>query len=176
VTDPREPRRPHPLTIPTNPDYAPPDVSGDEAELANPVTVNNQQVLFANAALRVAQEHVEVNRRLVGARLELRVARRDFDDAMRAILKAHPPASANDTKNLKLTEAYVWRRAEENALDGALRAHERLVQAREDEVTRLEAEADNKALAMAAIKLASQNAMTFLSYVKDEARRSKYGV
>jgi hypothetical protein len=163
------------LLIPTNPDY---DVDGAEptAELANPVTVNNQQVLFANEAIRVTQDHVALNRDRTRLKLELKATRRAKDAIVRDLLRRFPPGSANDTKTLKLLDAYVWRKAEEFNEAERLRLLEEEEQHLEDEIERLEDEGHNKALAMAALKLASQNAMTFLSYVKDEAKRSRFGL
>ncbi len=166
-----------PLLIPTHPDVDPDeDVGAEATDLANPVTVNNRQVLFANEAIRIAQRHVGLNRELIKLRLELKVTRRARERLVRKLLIEYPPDRVADTKTLKLVEAYVERVAERvgrlEELHALVREEERL----EDLIERKDADAENQTLAMKAIQLASQNCMTFLSYVKDEARRSRFGV
>jgi hypothetical protein len=175
-TDNEPPRSP--LIIPTHPDVDPDEDQGAVAtDLANPVTVNNRQVLFANEAIRIAQRHVGLNRELTKLRLELRVTKRAHDDLVRRVLIENPPERVADTKTLKLVDAYVQRVAERDpALAGALASLQKEEDRLTDLIEKKKDEAENQALAMAAIKLASQNASIFLSYVKDEARRSRYGV
>ncbi len=173
--DPEPPRSP--LLIPTHPDVDPDEDQGAEAtDLANPVTVNNRQVLFANEAIRIAQRHVGLNRQILKLKLELKVTRRAHEKIVRRVLTEFPPERVSDTKTLKLVDAYVARVADRARVSEELALLENEQARLEDEIMKKEAEAENQQLAMSAIKLASQNAMTFLSYVKDEARRSKFGV
>jgi hypothetical protein len=168
---------PSPLLIPTHPDVDPDEEEGAEAtDLANPVTVNNRQVLFANEAIRIAQRHVGLNRELIKLRLELKVTRRAKDRIVRHLLTTYPPERVADTKTLKLVDAYVERVASRSGKDKELALLDRDIERLEDLIEKKDGEAENQQLAMAAIKLASQNASIFLSYVKNEARNSKYGI
>lgn len=166
-----------PLIIPTHPDIDPDEDQGAEAtDLANPVTVNNRQVLFANEAIRIAQRHVALNRELVKLRLERKVTKRAREVIVRRLLIAHPPERVSDTKTLKLVDAYVLRVAELEGCTNELNLLEKEEERLDDVIEKKETEAENQALAMNAIKLASQNCTIFLSYIKDEAKRSRYGV
>jgi hypothetical protein len=165
----------NPLLIPTNPDYDP-DHPDDGVDLANPVTVNNQQILFANEVIAVTGEHIAANRDITQCKLELKVLRRMRNDLHRQILRDRPPRSGNDVKNNQLVDAYIFRMAVELQLDGMLHQIDEQEATLEASLAEAEAEAANCALKLTALKLASQNTMTFLSWVKEEAKRSKYGI
>jgi hypothetical protein len=157
------------ITIPTNPDYDPEHDPSLQAELANPVRVNNSQILFTNALLAVTQEHIELLDDVIKIKLELKDARRQREKLVRQVLREHPPSSGNDTKTLKLIEAYVARIAFGKPIEQLLDSLEVTIEELEDDLERKQDEIKQCELKVFAIRQASQNSMTFLSYVKADA-------
>jgi hypothetical protein len=163
------------LMVPVNPEYDfNKEPQENEFEYANPVTVNNQEILYANAAMQVTKLHVKANKKIAAAKLELKATREAREDIERKIVVQSPPGT-NDSKNTRLMEAYIWRTA---AATGKAEELQRLLQEERRLTARildLEATAENLKLTQQTIKLAGEHGQTFLSYVKDEARRARFG-
>ncbi len=157
------------LEIPTHPDYDFDKDPADQFEYANPVTLNNQLVLYTNAAIGLTQTVVSLGRRRQASRLRKKDLERKLKGLRNRVLSDNPaPPSA--AKNLALTEAYVFR-----CLDaaGKLNEAEQLeaqIAVLEDEGETMKEEVENLHFTMKTLELAGTNVMTHLSWLKAEVR------
>lgn len=157
------------LQVPVNPNY---DFEKDpslQTDYANPVMLSNKLVLYANALLQITKGVMGLARRREGLRLERRTSELKLN-AMRREVLAQNPAPPAASKNLALTEAYVFRCLESNGVIDLWKALEATVNRLEDEIEGLKQEEDNLKYSVHTIKLASENITNKLSYVKAEAK------
>lgn len=157
------------LTIPTNPTVSPDvDPSGDY-EYANPVALNNRVVLYANAIIECTDLISQYSTRLEAAKLAKRKAERQLEDFEGRLLRVHPAPKGHNT--LKALQSHIekvaWEKDETgdqyHELQDALRKAE-------DDVARWAAKMAQQRDWLEAIKLASHNVGTFLSYVKFDSQ------
>lgn len=162
------------LVIPTNPDYKWELDPDEQPEYVNPVALNNREVQYANAAIRVAQRLVATNRHIAKSKQNLATARHALEDFERELLLAYPaPSSA--TKSTKLLQAYLYAAAIQHDKRETLNALVTEVRAIERDLISLEIEADMAHTAFQAIKLGGEHIQTHLSFVKNErAASGKY--
>lgn len=157
------------LTLPLNPAHDVEADPGDQADLANPVTLNNYELVYTNAMIQVTQLSIDVNRKIEACKKARAEAEHQLEDLEEAVLRAHPaPTSANSVKK---TQAWVAERAVEMELGGRRTELVALGRDYDQTLAGLKAEAWHCSLWIDAIKLGSQNMQTHLSYVKDERRR-----
>lgn len=162
------------LLVPVNPEY---DFDADptgQFDYANPVTLNNQLVLYTNAGIELTKKVVVLNRR----REKLRLDKKDVERKLKALRQntlAKNPAPPSAAKNLALTDAYVQRCLEADGFFLEAQAHEATVATLDDKIDLMKEEAENLFFTMNTIKLASQNIMTHLSFVKNEQKMHGVG-
>lgn len=157
------------LWIPTNPNVSP-DVNPEsrpdgEYEYANPVTVNNRLVLFANAVIAAMDELDQGISKVRQAKLQKKTAERQLRNYEQRILRSFPPPKGKNA--IKLIDAHIARAAHE--LDDTLEQYQELQEAldeAEDAVTRAEGRVEKLRQWLKAIELAIQACTTHLSYVK----------
>lgn len=157
------------LIVPTNPDY---DFEGDphqQPDFANPVVLSNKLVLYANATIELTKSIVAVSKRRERRRLELRDEERKLQDLKRGALSRNPitPTAA---KNLQLTDAHIYRALEAEALLAGYKIIEDKIAKLEDEIEGLKAQEEDFKYSVHTIKLASENIVAKLSFVKAEAK------
>ena len=162
------------LQIPTNPEY---DFGADpetQFDYANPVTLNNKLIEYANASIVVIRRLVTAQQEVAECKQELQALNAQIDDVEQEILSAYPPTTA-DTKTLKVLAAYIRRRATEDPDKAHLyftRLNDRTeLQAR---LLVLDAQIDNARQTFQLIKLLSDQVQTHLSFVKSEVKSARY--
>lgn len=162
------------LIVPVNPDFDWDADPSTQTEYVNPVRVNAHVMRQHNAAIRVAQELVAVNKHIGQLRRDLSEAKDDLEDFEQQILLDFPPPGTA-TKSTKLTNAYIRQTAfTHNRRDRYL---ELLTRVRDLERTLLviEVRADTARFVFQTIKLTGEHAQTHLSFVKNEQKHSRYG-
>lgn len=163
------------LHIPTNTAYDFESDPAEQAEFTNPVVVSNKQVELANAALAVAGKLTFLNRAMARAKQQLEVAEAQLEDFELALLSRREPPAA-DRKSNRLLQMYLRRIAGES--EPGLQQYQALIdaaRAARQDIHRLQGEIDNQKHYFFTIKLVGEHAQTYLSFVKDEARRRGYG-
>ena len=160
------------LLIPTNPDY---DWEGDvsnQPEYVNPVTLNNREIMMANAAIVITQQHIKVNRQVAQIRHTLREAEHALSDFERDLLLRFP-APSTATKSTKLLQVYMYSVAITNNLQSQYNSLSGEIKNLSRELARWEAEAENCKAAYQAVKLSGEHIQTHLSFVKNEQKASR---
>ena len=158
------------LRIPTNPDHdwdADPD---GQMEYANPVTLSNLLVRYANAALVVTRRIVTANRALGRLKAGLVEKRNDLADLDHELLSKYPPPAS--AKALKLIDAHLRRVAEESGYGDARKALARELRKLEAGQAVAELNRDSARQVLAGIELAGEHIKTHLAFVKSEYVRS----
>jgi hypothetical protein len=159
------------LLVPVNPDYDWDVPAEEQTEFVNPVRVNNHVMLQHNAAIRVAQRVVALNRKIATGRQALGTAKDALEDFEQELLITYPaPGSA--TKNLKVLNAYVRQVAFEHGQREEYLARVQAVRDAERAVASLELEAETARFVFNTIKLTGEHAQTHLSFVKNEQRNA----
>jgi hypothetical protein len=157
------------LRIPTNPDYRFELAPSEQPEYGNPVTVNNKQLEFANAALAVAANIGRVQRTLAATKRELELAEARLEDFEYALLHQRPPTTA-DTKSNKLLQCYIRRIAQATGGAAEFQGMVDAVRGYRAELHGLGAELDTLHAYQQAIKTMGERATVYLSWIKDERR------
>lgn len=158
------------LSVPVNPDYDWNKGPETQAEYVNPVTLNNRQVQWINAAIEVTREHIRLNKQLGERKAELSKVRFDLEDLEQELLLAYPP-STTATKSLKLLQQYVFQTAVTASRSEELKRLTGEIRRLETEIQKLEIEIDNCRQIYQMLKLAGEHGQTHLSFVKQEARK-----
>lgn len=159
------------LLVPTNPDFDWDADPNSQPEYVNPVTLNNKEVEYANAAIHIAQKLVATNKEIARVKRALIAARHAQDDFEREVLLSFPaPPSA--TKSTKLLQAYLYKVTTENKQRKKMDELTKEVRELERELIGLEIQADTAHDVFQAIKLGGEHIQTHLSFVKSERSAS----
>lgn len=160
------------LTIATNPQYdweVPPQ---EQPDLANPVELNNQEIVFSNAMIELAGAIVATRRELLARKKELREAQREISKFEMQVLREAGTLSSADRNSKQLQQAFIERKIGENAaIRATYWARRDRADVLEDAIADLEGELDNCDQLIRVVKHASENVQTHLSFVKDEWKR-----
>lgn len=155
------------LLIPTNPTV---DLSASpigDFEYANPVTLNNQLLLYGNAVIQATDRIAACHKQIEAAKLAKRKAERQLEDFEQAILRKYPLPKGTGT--LKVIDAYIARMAVEEKLHEQYADLKDEVRKQDDERAKWEAREKTTRMWLDAIDRASQNITTHLSFVKYES-------
>jgi hypothetical protein len=159
------------LLIPTNPEYDWEADANSQPEYVNPVTLNNREVLMANAAIVITQQHIKVNRQLAQVSHRLQEAEHAVSDFERDLLLRFP-APSTATKNNKLLQVYIYSVATTQGYKDQYETLVRAVRTLSRDLAKWEAEAENCKAAYQAVKLGGEHIQTHLSFVKNEQKVS----
>lgn len=160
------------LTVPVNPAH----VLGsddEQSDYVNPVTLNNYQVTYANSMIELTDASVAVNKKLEAVRDVQRKAVRALEDLEDGVLRLHPVPPSY--KTVKQQQAWIGVKAADMKLSERRDSLTAQVRECEDQIAGLKADAWHAELWIKAVAAASDYARTHLSYVKDEAKRARFG-
>lgn len=157
------------LQIPVNPNYDWNKDPSEQANYFNPVTLCNREVAYANKIIEIASKLAAANKQLAVARLRARTVRREITRIEAGLLGGQEPPKEY-TKNLVLQAAYVQQlvRGSEYADNHRLLSDELITL--EDSIEEQDAKINSGYKALDALKLASQNLQTALSFYKAEMK------
>lgn len=160
------------LSIATNPEYdweVPPQ---EQTDLANPVELNNQEIVFSNAMIELAGAIVAVRRELLEKKKAYREALRDISKFEMQVLREAGTLSSADRNSKQLQQAFIERKiGEKPELRATYWSRRDKADELEDAIADLEGELDNCDQLIRVVKHASENVQTHLSFVKDEWKR-----
>lgn len=161
------------LLLDINPDY---DFSCDpfeQPECVNPVHANNKLIILGNTLITLSQKISAANIVLVQKKSEKRNLENAVQTIEEEILRRKPP-SQTQVKTLKLQASYIHAMAEQLQLTEPLQLAEKNVRELEDDIALLEMRIKNAKGWVETIKAHGDHIKTFLSFVKEEARRAAY--
>lgn len=160
------------LSIATNPQYdweVPPQ---DQAQLANPVELNNQEIVFSNAMIELSGAIIATRRELLATKKAFREKTRLVAEFEMQVLRAAGSLSSADRNSKQLQQAFIERKIGENAaINGPYWVAREAAEKLEDAIADLEGELDNCDQLIRVVKHASENVQTHLSFVKMEWNR-----
>lgn len=162
------------LIMPTSPSH---DLDCDpdgQPEYANPVTVNNYQIVYSNALHELTDIVVKGNKQLEGLKKEKRAADRALDDFGNQILRKANPKAIN-LKTLKMQDAFISEKAEEFGQSIEYEALTEESRKLEDQIGEVQAKIKSARDWIDSIRLASDNGKTFLAFWKADAERVRRG-
>lgn len=163
------------LKIRVNPNYdheAGPE--GNEIQYWNPVSATNDLIKLANAALETAQRISDSMRAKTELSTEKREVENDLEKLERELLVKEPP-TASEAKSLKLINAAVERRAQEQGRNEELNQLRDELRSIEADMEKEQSVIDKGFMWLKANERMSDNIKSALSFYKDERRRNEYG-
>jgi chromosome segregation ATPase len=143
--------------------------ASEQFEYANPVTLKNRLILYANAVIEATDKLNDINDAIASAKSAKRHAENDLESYEGRLLRLFPPEKNLTT--LKLVQAYLERVAHDrdDTADQYYMLREAVKKA-EENVAKAQAKADKIKAWLSAIETASQNITTHLSYVKFDSK------
>lgn len=161
------------LKIPVNPDYNWDKAPEEQAEYANPVTLNNRIVELANATITVAEAIMVLQRQRGVCRSALKAAQDALEDFEQDLLVKYPP-STSATKSNRLVTTYIRTVAFQHGLQDQYRELRDRVRELELEDITLHTRLESLKTAQQGIESITVNIQTHLSYVKAERQHGRF--
>jgi cell division protein FtsB len=160
------------LKVPVNPDYDWNVDPHEQLEYVNPVVLNNREIYWANAAVRLTQKQVGITRKLADLKARIQRTEDELHDLEEDLLIQNPPPSSA-RQSTRLTDLYIRTLAFGSAQAAAYKRLRAEVRQLREEQALLQTALDNVKQVFAMLKLLGEHAMTHLSYVKAESKASR---
>jgi hypothetical protein len=159
------------LLIPVNPGYDFSADPGGQPEYVNPVTLNNMEVRYANAAIQVVDRVTRSMKKLAQFKADLDEAEQAVEDFESDLLRLHPPPRGE--KTLKLIDAHILRIAEQEGTITEYRAKMAKTRDLKRQIIITDAAVDAGRLVLTQLKMVGEHGQTHLSFVKNEYKQAR---
>lgn len=170
----RRPKLGKRLTVPVSQSHDLECEPDGQPEYANPVTVNNYQIVYSNALIELADTVVTYDKVVSAGKKKQREVERKMEDLGRRVLQQSSPR-ALDLKTLKMQDAFISAKAGELGLGTEYEQYTADLRQLEDEIAEAATVVKAARDYIHVVERASNNAMAFLSYYKHEADRVRRG-